>query len=38
LGKTIDIDIEAAAYDSPTVRQRTVDALKTVKADNPGIS
>ncbi|MFE7752899.1 ricin-type beta-trefoil lectin domain protein [Streptomyces sp. NPDC057428] len=35
--KAIDIDIEAAAYDSPAVQQRTVDALKTVKADNPGI-
>jgi chitinase len=30
--KTIDIDLEAAAYDSPAVQQRTVDALKTVKA------
>ncbi|WP_230193900.1 ricin-type beta-trefoil lectin domain protein [Streptomyces coriariae] len=35
--KAIDIDIEAAAYDSPTVQQRTVDALKTIKANNPGI-
>ncbi|MFG2682076.1 lectin [Streptomyces sp. NPDC048392] len=35
--KAIDIDIEAAAYDSPTVQQRTVDALRTVKADNPGL-
>ncbi|MBQ0826454.1 ricin-type beta-trefoil lectin domain protein [Streptomyces tagetis] len=35
--KAIDIDIEAAAYDSPAVQQRTVDALKTVKANNPGI-
>ncbi|MEV7289457.1 lectin [Streptomyces sp. NPDC093252] len=35
--KAIDIDIEAAAYDSPTVQQRTVDALKTVKAGNPGL-
>ncbi|MFC8203895.1 lectin [[Kitasatospora] papulosa] len=35
--KAIDIDIEAAAYDSPVVQQRTVDALKTVKAANPGI-
>ncbi|MFE4669012.1 ricin-type beta-trefoil lectin domain protein [Streptomyces sp. NPDC056716] len=31
------IDIEAAAYDSPDVQQRTVDALKTVKAANPGL-
>ncbi|WP_031104661.1 chitinase [Streptomyces sp. NRRL S-146] len=35
--KAIDIDLEAAAYDSPAMQQRTVDALKTVKADNPGI-
>lgn len=35
--KVIDIDIEAAAYDSPTVQQRTVDALKTVKSRNPGL-
>ncbi|MFD3651871.1 ricin-type beta-trefoil lectin domain protein [Streptomyces sp. NPDC058620] len=35
--KAIDIDIEAAAYDSPTVQQRTVDALRTIKANNPGI-
>ncbi|MFF9340576.1 MULTISPECIES: ricin-type beta-trefoil lectin domain protein [unclassified Streptomyces] len=35
--KAIDIDIEAAAYDSPVVQQRTVDALRTVKANNPGL-
>ncbi|MFJ5227276.1 ricin-type beta-trefoil lectin domain protein [Streptomyces sp. NPDC088400] len=35
--KAIDIDIEAEAYNSPTVQQRTVDALKTIKAANPGI-
>ncbi|MFD9004602.1 ricin-type beta-trefoil lectin domain protein [Streptomyces sp. NPDC059582] len=35
--KAIDIDIEADAYSNPTVQQRTVDALKTVKANNPGI-
>ncbi|OIJ99927.1 chitinase [Streptomyces sp. MUSC 14] len=35
--KAIDIDIEADAYSSVTVQQRTVDALKTVKADNPGL-
>ncbi|MEU0523358.1 ricin-type beta-trefoil lectin domain protein [Streptomyces niveus] len=35
--KAIDIDIEAAAYDSPTVQQRTVDALRTIRANNPGI-
>ncbi|GAA3485734.1 chitinase [Streptomyces yanii] len=35
--KAIDIDIEAEAYSSATVQQRTVDALKTIKANNPGI-
>ncbi|MGW2858057.1 lectin, partial [Streptomyces sp. NPDC001215] len=35
--KAIDIDIEADAYSNPTVQQRTVDALKTVKANNPGL-
>ncbi|EOD68698.1 chitinase [Amycolatopsis vancoresmycina] len=35
--KAIDIDIEADAYSNPTVQQRTVDALKTVRANNPGI-
>ncbi|MEU1472372.1 RICIN domain-containing protein [Streptomyces sp. NPDC005761] len=35
--KAIDIDIEAEAYDSATVQQRTVDALRTVKANNPGL-
>ncbi|GAA4815586.1 hypothetical protein GCM10023220_54540 [Streptomyces ziwulingensis] len=35
--KAIDIDIEAAAYASSAVQQRTVDALKTVKAANPGL-
>ncbi|MGQ5633765.1 MULTISPECIES: lectin [unclassified Streptomyces] len=35
--KAIDIDIEADAYGSATVQQRTVDALKTVKANNPGL-
>ncbi|MER5887966.1 ricin-type beta-trefoil lectin domain protein [Streptomyces sp. NPDC001941] len=35
--KAIDIDIEAEAYDSPAVQQRTVDALKTVKSRNPGL-
>ncbi len=33
----IDIDIEASAYDSPTVQQRTIDALRTVRANNPGL-
>jgi hypothetical protein len=35
--KAIDIDIEADAYSNPAVQQRTVDALKTVRANNPGI-
>ncbi|WP_336109703.1 lectin [Streptomyces sp. PTD9-10] len=35
--KAIDIDIEADAYSNPTVQQRTVDALKTVKTANPGL-
>ncbi|MFJ5262204.1 lectin [Streptomyces sp. NPDC088387] len=35
--KAIDIDLEADAYNNPTVQQRTVDALKTVKANNPGL-
>jgi hypothetical protein len=35
--KAIDIDIEADAYSNPTVQQRAVDALKTVRANNAGI-
>jgi hypothetical protein len=35
--KAIDIDIEADAYSNATVQQRTVDALKTVRANNAGI-
>ncbi|MGW1591158.1 lectin [Streptomyces sp. NPDC002386] len=35
--KAIDIDLEADAYASATVQQRTVDALRTVKAGNPGL-
>lgn len=35
--KSIDIDIEASAVESPEVRQRTIDALKTVKEKNEGI-
>ncbi|MGW1001933.1 lectin [Streptomyces sp. NPDC002520] len=35
--KAIDIDLEADAYSNGTVQQRTVDALKTVKANNPGL-
>lgn len=38
LGLTsIDIDIESTEFESATVRQRVVDALKTVKAANPGL-
>jgi len=36
--KAIDIDIEADAYSNPTVQQRTVDALKTIEANNPGLA
>jgi hypothetical protein len=35
--KAIDIDIETDAYSDTTVQQRTVDALKLVRANNPGI-
>ncbi|MEU5182180.1 lectin [Streptomyces longwoodensis] len=35
--KAIDIDLEADAYGNATVQQRTVDALKSVKAANPGL-
>jgi hypothetical protein len=36
--RAIDIDIEGAAYDNPTIQQRTVDALRTIKANNPGLT
>ncbi|AEV82374.1 chitinase [Actinoplanes sp. SE50] len=36
--KAIDIDIEGTPYDSATDQQKTVDALKTIKANNPGIT
>jgi hypothetical protein len=36
--KAIDIDIEGGTYSNGTVQQRTVDALKTIKANNPGIT
>jgi chitinase len=36
--KAIDIDIEGDAYNDAGVQQKTVDALKQVKADNPGIT
>ncbi|KOV62263.1 alpha-galactosidase [Streptomyces sp. MMG1121] len=35
--KALDIDIENTEWSSATVRQRVVDALKTVKANNPGL-
>ncbi|MEU8724426.1 chitinase [Streptomyces antimycoticus] len=35
--KSIDIDIEASEFENATVRQRVVDALKTVKQKNSGI-
>jgi hypothetical protein len=36
--KAIDIDIEGTPYNNATDQQKTVDALKTVKANNPGIT
>ncbi|MCW2642856.1 MAG: chitinase, partial [Dactylosporangium sp.] len=36
--KAIDIDIEGTPYNDPATRQRTIDALKIVKANNPGIT
>ncbi|MFI6322179.1 CBM35 domain-containing protein [Nonomuraea sp. NPDC050556] len=35
--KVLDIDIENTEWASATVRQRVIDALKTVKANNPGL-
>jgi hypothetical protein len=35
--KAIDIDIEASEFDSATVRQRVINAVKTVKNNNPGL-
>ncbi|MEV6932734.1 RICIN domain-containing protein, partial [Dactylosporangium sp. NPDC051485] len=35
--KAIDIDIEGTPYNNATDQQKTVDALKTIKANNPGI-
>jgi len=35
--KALDIDIENTEWSNATVRQRVVDALKTVKANNPGL-
>ncbi|GGO92830.1 chitinase [Wenjunlia tyrosinilytica] len=36
--KSIDIDIEAGEFTSSTVRERVVDALKIIKANNPGVT
>lgn len=36
--KAIDIDIEGDAYDDPQVQQKTIDALKQVKAHNSGLT
>ncbi|HEV7657890.1 MAG TPA: RICIN domain-containing protein [Mycobacteriales bacterium] len=36
--RAIDIDIEGDAYNNATVQQRTVDALKTIRASNPGVA
>jgi hypothetical protein len=35
--KAIDIDVEGSVYQSPTLQQRIIDALKIVKAADPGI-
>ncbi|MEV4315467.1 ricin-type beta-trefoil lectin domain protein [Actinocrispum sp. NPDC049592] len=35
--RAIDIDIEDQAYSDPNTQQRTIDALKIVRANNPGI-
>jgi chitinase len=35
--KAIDIDIEASEFSNGTVRQRVVNALKTIKTNNPGV-
>jgi len=36
--KAIDIDIEGSVYNNATQQQRVIDALKLVKAGNPGIT
>ncbi|WP_433372223.1 ricin-type beta-trefoil lectin domain protein [Actinoplanes sp. CA-142083] len=36
--KAIDIDIEGTPYNTPADQQKTVDALKTIKANNPGLT
>ncbi|GGM27129.1 carbohydrate-binding protein [Dactylosporangium sucinum] len=35
--KAIDVDIEATEFSNATVRQRVINALKTIKTNNPGI-
>jgi hypothetical protein len=35
--RAIDIDIETDAYSDPAAQQRTVDALKIIRANNPGL-
>jgi hypothetical protein len=35
--KALDIDIEGSVYSNGTLQQRTIDALKTIRANNPGI-
>jgi len=35
--KAIDIDIENTEWGNATVRQRVIDALKTIKQNNPGV-
>ncbi|MCQ9129524.1 alpha-galactosidase [Streptomyces hilarionis] len=35
--KAFDVDIENTEWSNATVRQRVVDALRTVKANNPGL-
>jgi len=36
--KAIDIDIEGTPYNTAADQQKTVDALKTIKANNPGLT
>ncbi|MCU7722200.1 ricin-type beta-trefoil lectin domain protein [Actinoplanes sp. KI2] len=36
--RAIDIDIEGTPYNTAADQQKTVDALKTIKANNPGIT
>ncbi|MEV8516431.1 chitinase [Dactylosporangium sp. NPDC051484] len=36
--KAIDIDVEGTVYDSPVLQQRIIDALKIVKAADPGLT